>query len=99
MNAAIALIFFALCIGPSFAKTPRSSAVLSAFKRQSPCPATGARRGACPGYVIDHIIPLCAGGSDLLRNLQWQTRADSLLKDREERRQCRALKRQGATPR
>lgn len=84
------------CAQYSFAKSQRSTSVLLAFKRQNPCPATEARRGACPGYVIDHIIPLCAGGPDALGNLQWQTRADSLLKDREDRRQCRALKRQGA---
>jgi hypothetical protein len=41
--------------------------------------------------VIDHIEPLCAGGPDAIENLQWQTRADSLVKDKAERRQCREL--------
>jgi hypothetical protein len=76
------------------AKQPRSSSAIAAFKRHNPCPATGARRGACAGYVIDHIIPLCAGGPDKLTNMQWQTRSDSLIKDRAERRQCRILRAQ-----
>jgi hypothetical protein len=38
-----------------------------------PCPATGEISGACPGYVIDHIIPLKRGGADELANMQWQT--------------------------
>lgn len=71
---------------------PRSAAELAAFKRENPCPATGLRRGSCPGYVIDHVRPLCAGGPDLRANMQWQTRADSLVKDADERRECRALR-------
>lgn len=66
----------------------RSSAARLDFKRHNPCPSTGERQGACPGYVIDHIQPLCAGGPDRPENMQWQTRADSLVKDREERSMC-----------
>ena len=43
------------------------------------------------GYVVDHIIPLCAGGADTPANMQWQTKADSYRKDRWERAFCRAL--------
>jgi hypothetical protein len=70
----------------------RSAAERLAFIRHNPCPATGERRGSCPGYVVDHVIPLCAGGPDKPANMQWQTVADSLVKDREERRECRTLK-------
>lgn len=68
---------------------PRSSGVRAAFVKANPCPATGNPRGACPGYVVDHIIPLCAGGADHPSNMQWQTAAEAKIKDREERAQCR----------
>ena len=67
---------------------PRSAAARAEFKRLQPCPATGQRRGACPGYVIDHIRPLCAGGPDTPANMQWQTVEDAKAKDRDERREC-----------
>lgn len=69
--------------------TTRSAKAVAEFKRAHPCPATGARRGACPGYVVDHIHPLCAGGPDTPANMQWQTVHDARLKDRDERRMCR----------
>jgi hypothetical protein len=42
----------------------RDSGVRKAFQRGHPCPSTGRKTGACPGYVVDHIRPLCAGGPD-----------------------------------
>lgn len=60
----------------------RSRAVLKAFRRARPCPATGATSGACPGYVIDHIAALKRGGRDAVCNLQWQTVEDAKAKDR-----------------
>ena len=73
---------------------PRSAAAKDAFQRSARCPATGKPRGSCPGYVIDHVQPLCAGGQDRPSNMQWQTIADGKAKDRIERRQCtRATKR------
>jgi hypothetical protein len=68
---------------------PRSQAAVNAFKREAPCPATGASRGPCPGYVVDHVVPLCAGGPDKPANMQWQTVAEGKLKDRDEMNQCR----------
>jgi hypothetical protein len=62
------------------------------FQRATPCPANDARRGRCPGYVIDHIIPLCAGGADTPANMQWQTIADARRKDAEEATLCRSLR-------
>lgn len=67
----------------------RSGKVVAEFKREQPCPATGQRRGACPGYVVDHIALLCEGGPDALVNLQWQTVADAKAKGRDEWRLCR----------
>ncbi len=59
-----------------------------AFMKQHPCPKTGKTYGACKGFVVDHVIPLCAGGPDLPSNMQWQTRAQARVKDRQERKQC-----------
>lgn len=60
----------------------RSAAEVLAFKRANPCPSTGHRRGACPGYVIDHRVALCVGGPDRRTNMQWQTVAEAKAKDR-----------------
>jgi hypothetical protein len=69
-------------------KIVRSPAAVRAFRATHPCPTTGKRSGACPGYVVDHLWPLCAGGCDDPSNMQWQARAPSLRKDRLERRAC-----------
>ena len=71
----------------------RSHAARAAFQREHPCPSTGKQRGACPGYIVDHIVPLCAGGPDEPRNMQWQTDDDSQVKDRAERKQCHVHRR------
>jgi len=42
--------------------------------------------------VVDHVKPLCAGGADRPRNMQWQTLAESKKKDIQERRLCAALR-------
>jgi hypothetical protein len=90
---AIYILFLAIVLCPAAqAKIHRSHSATTAFKRGHPCPANDQRRGVCPGFVIDHIKPLCAGGADDPANMQWQTKADSLIKDIDERRQCRALR-------
>ena len=87
--ACLSLVLFLLA-GCAATPTPRSQAAVNAFKLEAPCPATGASRGPCPGYVVDHIVPLCAGGPDKPANMQWQTVAEGKLKDREEVRGCRS---------
>lgn len=52
------------------------------FQRLYPCPSTGKPAGACPGWVRDHIVPLCKGGPDTIANLQWQTVEDAKAKDK-----------------
>lgn len=52
-------------------KIVRSQAVLRAFQRVYPCPSTGLKTGACPGWAINHTIPLACGGCDSLANLDW----------------------------
>lgn len=67
----------------------RSAAQRAAFQRTTPCPANNSERGPCPGYVVDHVIPLCAGGADSPSNMQWQTIAEGKAKDRLEIKDCR----------
>lgn len=74
---------------PVHAEEVRSRAVAREFQRLHPCPSTGLQTGACPGYVKDHMRPLCAGGADATWNMQWQTVEDAKVKDRWERAICR----------
>lgn len=78
-------VFLLLLLAVSAWAGPRSSAVRHAFMRQ-----TGYPHGR-PGFVIDHVVPLCAGGLDAVSNLQWQTKAAAKVKDRDERALCRRL--------
>lgn len=49
----------------------RSQSVLSQYQKLHPCPSTGLTIGACPGWALDHVIPLACGGCDAVINLQW----------------------------
>ncbi len=60
----------------------RDPAQRRAFERSHPCPSTGRKSGACPGYVVDHVKPLKRGGADRPNNMQWQTKADAKAKDK-----------------
>jgi hypothetical protein len=60
------------------ARDPRARAD---FKRSHPCPSTGKTRGACPGFVIDHVRALCVGGADSPENMQYQSVAAGRAKD------------------
>ena len=68
------------------------SIAVAFFARSHPCPATAQPSLPCPGWIIDHIEPLCSGGPDAPANMQWQTVADALKKDIDERRACRAAR-------
>src|SRR5205823_3973818 len=74
----------------ALAKAERSREVTREFQHLHPCPSTGKRTGTCPGYVKDHVVPLCAEGADTVANIQWQTIAEAKEKDRWERETCRA---------
>lgn len=91
MHPVLGALVIACCVTSAAMACPphRSMTARAQFERAHPCPATGARRGACPGWVIDHVTPLCAGGADAPSNMQWQTVADAKAKDRTERAQCR----------
>jgi len=93
MKVTVAVTAILVCFPAAvFANTHRSTAAKHEFQRAHPCPSTGERRGRCPGYIVDHMQPLCAGGPDRPDNMQWQTVADAKAKDRIERRQCRAMR-------
>jgi hypothetical protein len=72
----------ALLHSNAVAKTQRSNETRLEFQRQQPCPSTDKTTGACPGYVKDHIVPLCKGGADEPWNLQWQTVEEAKAKDK-----------------
>jgi hypothetical protein len=48
------------------------------------CTSTGRTGGACPWYVVDHVVPLKPGGADSPSNIQWQTKAETKAKDKVE---------------
>lgn len=69
----------------------RRSDVLRAFQKIHPCPSTGLTTGACPGWAIDHVLPLSVGAVDSVSNLQWlpvvlKSGAGKYPKDRFERK-------------
>ena len=79
---------FALASAGVDAKIHRSVAAKAAFQRGHPCPATGLKRGKCPGFIIDHINALACGGPDIPTNMQWQSAVAAKSKDRWERKGC-----------
>ena len=75
------------------AETHRDPHQRALFMKSHPCPANGNTHGRCPGYIVDHIKPLCASGPDRPSNMRWQTVAEAKKKDRLEAQECRALRR------
>jgi hypothetical protein len=70
------------------ARQNRSTVERHAFVKEQACPATGRHRLPCPGYHIDHIVPLKCGGPDVPANMQWLTITDHKAKTRREARLC-----------
>lgn len=79
---------WACLLATDAAATERSAAARYQFRKIHPCPATQSRQGACPGYVMDHVVPLCAGGADHPDNMQWQPVEAAKRKDSDERKAC-----------
>ena len=57
--------------------------------RLNTCPSTGATKGACRGWQVDHREALVCGGRDELANLQWLAVAEHHEKTRVEVKLCR----------
>jgi len=70
------------CERDSHGHIKRSLEAKKAFKKMQPCPSTAKSFGPCPGYIIDHIIPLKRSGLDDPSNMQWQTIEESKEKDK-----------------
>ena len=58
-----------------YACTHRSSSARNEFIRDNPRPYGGK-------YIVDHVIPLKRGGADAPYNMQWQSEAAALAKDK-----------------
>ena len=87
MRMLLLLLALTLAAQAAFAG-PRSYTAKAEFKRQNPCPETGKPRGKCPGWEIDHVVPLKCNGDDLPSNMQWLTVDDHKAKTRREARLC-----------
>jgi len=68
----------------SHGRIARSEKAKHDFQKSHPCPSTGRSSGACPGYVVDHVVPLKRGGADNASNMQWQTVQAAKIKDKTE---------------
>lgn len=91
MAAALALAsaVFLVLASPSDARPRRSLAAVAEFRLHAPCPANGKPAGACPGYVVDYVVPPCAEGDNSPDNLQWLTLAQARDNGNWEREYCR----------
>ena len=49
----------------------RSAAAIAEFRTWHPCPSTLLYKGACPGWAINHSIPLACLGKDVAWNMLW----------------------------
>ena len=72
------------CVRDAQGRIVRSAAARRQFQRERPCPSTGLETGACPGYVVDHIVALKHGGQDESGNMQWQAVEQARAKDKVE---------------
>lgn len=70
----------------TYAKPSRSRAAVRTFLREQGLTATP------PGYQVDHIIPLCAGGPDTPENMQLLLIEEHKAKTRIDVLWCRLLK-------
>lgn len=73
---------------PAEARQARSKAVLRQFQLLYPCPSTGLKSGACPGFQRDHWAALECGGPDNLQNLNWLPTVVHWAKTRVDNQRC-----------
>lgn len=87
----------ALLISSSVLGAERSQSVRAEFVRKNVCPSTGKNYGRCPGWQVDHMESLCAGGKDEVSNLQWLSIEQHRLKTKIDVLRCSVLRRSQAT--
>lgn len=92
MKQLIAPLLLALVLCATADAAQRSSSAKREFRAHQRCPATQKYTGKCPGFQIDHIIPLCAGGPDEASNMQWLSVKDHKAKTKVDVRHCRAIR-------
>lgn len=83
------VLSIAFLVAPADAGQHRSRIARAEFVRVNHCPATGRPKGACPGWVVDHVVALACDGADAPENMQWQTVEDAKAKDKWERKGCK----------
>lgn len=88
----IILILLLVQAVPAQAEEHRSQTVLRHFQQENPCPATQSKTGACPHWIKDHIMPLCAGGPDSVENLKWSEENYAHQRDKQEWALCREMR-------
>jgi len=74
----------------------RSASEVYKFRKANPCPVTGKTTGACPGFQVEHTIPLCACGPDKVSNMTWMATAEHKIKTKADVKHCADLKKSGA---
>lgn len=79
----------ALALGACCHSPRRSHAVREAFIAAHPCPVASAPHARCPGFQVDHVIPLCAGGADDPSNMQWLSLDEHIAKTRRDVAACK----------
>ena len=72
-----------------YGKIKRSAAQVQKFRKLNPCPATNSTKGRCPGYEVDHIVPLACCGADSPANMQWLTIKQHDIKTITDNKECR----------
>jgi pilus assembly protein FimV len=59
------------------------------FRKTHPCPSTSEPGEACSGYVVTHVVPLCAGGANEATNMQWLRLEEAIEQERLAQERCR----------
>lgn len=80
----LAVISALACIQVYAVTTNRGWRAPTEFRKLNPCPSTGKTTGACPGWVLDHLVSLRCGGPDTPENLWWQRVDEAKAKDQQE---------------
>lgn len=102
----LAVCMAVAALSANAAEEARNQTLIQQFKETHVCPSTGkmatkgiARSYVCPGYVVDHGIPYCAGqyigrSIDAMHNLSYQKHdaENSLKKDVDEKLLCDTLR-------